>query len=150
MKINRIKINDLRNINIKQYNWPKISNCEKLFYEYINPYDISLNELNPGDIVRLSKNIPEENVLIYCDCNTAKYLGYNTSTDILIHKDEFMLTMYLEINVFKNTWPKSNIFNFYNVTGVWKTNINIDMFNSQNDIKDFYDKYNIIETFNNL
>lgn len=58
--------------------------------------------------------------------------------------------MYLYIDRYKNTFPKHSNDSRWDIKAVFETNININKFNSQDDIKLFYKEYDVCDKIYNL
>lgn len=139
------------NVNNMKHELPDLADCGKVCYEYIDPISIHLEDLKPGYVVKLSKRYPYENVWIFFDSkHMSKIRGHHYSKPVFVRGDVQTNISYLGIGVYESSWPKSYVYEAYNVTGVWKTNIDIEVFTTEKDVLDFYRVYKIVDVFKDL
>ena len=68
----------------------------------------------------------------------SKIRGCHYLKPAFVRGDVQTIISYLGIGVYESSWPKSYDYEAYNVTGVWKTNIDVNVFTTENDVLDFY------------
>ena len=138
------------NVNNMKHELPDLVDYGKVCYEYIDPISIHLEDLKPGYVVKLSKMYPYENVWIFFDSKHLSKIRSRHSSPALVRGDIQTDISFLWTNIYKDTWPKSHFHETYNVTGVWKTNIDIEVFTTEKDVLDFYRVYKIVDVFKDL
>ena len=139
----------IRPVNVRNMAQPDI---EPFTYEYINPYDLDVDDLDNGWIVRTS--IPGRgisNIWIVFDEDHMRLIrngAYRFNVPSLLRPDR-MTIAFLNLGVYYRTWPEMNGFPQYNVTGVWKTNIDINNLKNEKSFLEFYKTNKLEEKFNN-
>lgn len=136
LTINPIKTNDLSYLK------------NNLFFEY-EKYDLSkiknITDLNYGDIVKTI----DSNFWIYTDnLHVKKFLPfYQYKTAALLTPEKYSKTgiSYLEVDGYDSEFPKYKDYPIFKIVEAYKTNINLDLFESAQDICVFFNKNKIHE-----
>ena len=134
----------IRPVNVHNMAQPDI---EPFTYEYINPYDLDIDDLDNGWIVRTISYI----WIVFDEDHMRVMLNgvYRYNVPALLRPDTLTNVSFLDLEIYCRTWPEANGFPRYNVTGVWKTNIDIDKLKDEKSFLEFYKINNLEEKFNN-
>lgn len=154
LKIRSISINDIDDLSSFM--------CRKLSDEEFESFDI--DNMENGWIAVTDDNesytwTAARNFYIWMkidhDHCTKFFSTYNYDGDALIGGHLQIMNShlglgYLYIDKYKNTFPKHSINSRWDIKAVFETNINTNKFNSQDDIKSFYKKYDVCDKIYNL
>lgn len=137
----------IRPVNVRNMTQPDI---EPFTYEYIDPYDLDVDDLDNGWIVRTLSY--EHNIWIVFDEDHMRVMlngVYRHNVPALLRPDRLTTVSFLDLGTYYRTWPKSDMHPKYDITGVWKTNIDIDNLKDEKSFLEFYKTNNLKDKFNN-
>lgn len=127
---------------------------ELVSFIHVDPYKISIDDLRSGYILKTYLGAAGhhfDNVYILVETDIARKLvaylkSSEITTDYVILRPSRVndrIIYWDDIERYLNTWPKCLGNDKFNVTDVWKTDLDITTFKSDTDIAKFFNKYDI-------
>lgn len=125
-------------------------------FVHVNPRTITLDEIHPGYILKTRRGwhgYPYDNIFMFFETarvksiiDHLKYIAIRTDYVILRpDRDSTPRIHYNSIYGYLVEWPKYHGSTNLDVTDVWITHFDVNKINSEQDILDIYNKYNLFD-----
>lgn len=142
LKIRPVNVNNLKNIENND-------NVLPFEYQYIDPKTITMKDVGEGYIVRTDEHATNYNIWIVISKEYMRHFTrvYLYDYPAMMRLDKGSRISYLSMGTYEKNWPDT-IYNLHIVTGVWKTNLDMNIIHDIDSFIMFYKKYKLDNIFN--